>query len=250
MTAALAMAKTGEPVMTPTMASPVRCDSHSVKNIARGEHFGRSSRAIATQLSHGRVKALQPGLVASGARSACTISEGAKLPEADLCYFDKEGNVHTVKVSELTRAKKVVLFAVPGAFTPTCSTQHVPGFVAKAEELRKAGVDVLACVSVNDAFVMRAWGEQMKVGENVLLLSDGLGKFTKAMGATVDLSDKPVGLGVRSRRYAMVVDDGVVKALNMEEGGAFTHSSAEDILKCLQKHKASNVECSAGQNVM
>ena len=261
MTTALAMAMTGTPVVTPAVASPVRCNSVSVKNVARGEHFGSSTRAITTQLTpghshihnlnpshgHGRVKVLRPEL----ARAACTIVEGSKLPEADLSYFDKEGNVHTVKVSELTRSKKVVLFAVPGAFTPTCSTQHLPGFVAKADELRKAGVDVLACVSVNDAFVMRAWGEQMKVGESVLLLSDGLGKFTKAMGATVDLSDKPVGLGVRSRRYAMIVDDGVVKALNMEEGGAFTTSSAEDILKCLQKHKAaSNVECSVGQNVM
>lgn len=187
----------------------------------------------------------------SGSRAACTITEGAKLPDADLCYFDKEGNVHIVKVSDLTRAKKVVLFAVPGAFTPTCSTQHLPGFVAKAEELRKAGVDILACVSINDAFVMRAWGEQLNVGEHVLLLSDGLGCFTKALGATVDLSDKPVGLGVRSRRYSMLVDDGVVKALNMEEGGAFTSSSAEEMLKLLQKPKAApNVECSAGQNVM
>lgn len=145
----------------------------------------------------------------------------------------------------------MVLFAVPGAFTPTCSTQHLPGFVAKAEELRKAGVDVLACVSVNDAFVMRAWGEQQNVGESVLLLSDGLGCFTKALGATVDLSDKPVGLGVRSRRYSMLVDDGVVTQLNMEEGGAFTTSSAEDILKQLHKSKrAPDVECSAGHNVL
>jgi peroxiredoxin len=184
-------------------------------------------------------------------RAACTVAEGWRLPEAELSYFDKEGNVHTVKVSELTRAKKVVLFAVPGAFTPTCSTQHVPGFVAKAAELRKAGADVLACVSVNDAFVMRAWGEQMHVGESVLLLSDGLGKFTQALGAAVDLSDKPVGLGLRSRRYAMVVDDGVVQALHMEDGGAFTHSSADHILQRLhQLHKPANAQCSAGQNVL
>jgi len=160
--------------------------------------------------------------------------------------------VHTLRVSSaaVTLFYQVVLFAVPGAFTPTCSTQHLPGFIAKAEELRNAGVDVLACVSVNDAFVMRAWGEQQNVGDKVLLLSDGLCTFTKALGATMDLSDKPVGLGVRSRRYAMLVDDGVVKALNMEEGGAFTTSSAEEILKQLQKPNAPNVECSTGHNVL
>jgi len=107
--------------------------------------------------------------------------------------------------------------------------------VAKADELRQAGVDTLACVSVNDAFVMRAWGESIGVGDKVLMLSDGLGKFTKALGATVDLSDKPVGLGVRSRRYSLLAEDGVVKTLNLEEGGAFTTSSAEEILSSLQK---------------
>ena len=164
-----------------------------------------------------------------------TIAVGDKLPEAQLSYFDKEGAAQAVKVSELTKGKKLVLFAVPGAFTPTCSSKHLPGFVAKADELRKAGVDTLACVSVNDAFVMQAWGQSAGVGENVLMLSDGLGKFTQALGTAVDLSDKVEGLGIRSRRYSMLVEDGVVKVLNLEEGGAFTSSSAEEILTSLQK---------------
>jgi len=171
----------------------------------------------------------------SGARTVATISVGDKLPEAQLSYFDKDGNVQTVSVSELTKGKKVVLFAVPGAFTPTCSSKHLPGFVAKADELRQAGVDTLACVSVNDAFVMQAWGNSAGVGDNVLMLSDGMGKFTQALGTAVDLSDKVEGLGIRSRRYSMLVEDGVVKVLNLEQGGAFTNSSAEEILSSLQK---------------
>ena len=138
-----------------------------------------------------------------------------------------------VTVRDLTAGKKVVLFAVPGAFTPTCTQKHLPGFVARAGELRAKGVDTVACVSVNDAFVMRAWKESLGVGDEVLLLSDGNGELTRAMGVELDLSDKPVGLGVRSRRYALLADDGVVKVLNLEEGGAFTNSSAEDMLKAL-----------------
>jgi len=171
-------------------------------------------------------------------RVVATISVGDTLPEANLSYFDTEGNVQSVSVSELTRGKKVVLFAVPGAFTPTCSAKHLPGFVANAEELRKAGVDTLACVSVNDAFVMQAWAKSVGAGDKVLMLSDGLAKFTQALGTTVDLTDKVEGLGIRSRRYSMLVDDGVVKVLNLEEGGAFTSSSAEEILSSLQKANA------------
>jgi peroxiredoxin len=136
-------------------------------------------------------------------------------------------------VRDLTAGKKVVLFAVPGAFTPTCTQKHLPGFVAKAGELRAKGVDTVACVSVNDAFVMRAWKESLGVGDEVLLLSDGNRELTRALGVELDLSDKPVGLGVRSRRYALLADDGVVKVLSLEEGGAFTNSSAEDMLKAL-----------------
>ncbi|KAJ6360579.1 hypothetical protein OIU77_004574 [Salix suchowensis] len=120
------------------------------------------------------------------------------------------------------------------AFTPTCSQKHLPGFVEKSAELKSKGVDTIACISVNDAFVMRAWKENLGIGDDgVLLLSDGNGDFTKAIGCELDLSDKPIGLGVRSRRYALLAEDGVVKVLNLEEGGAFTSSGAEDMLKAL-----------------
>ncbi|CAN6194217.1 unnamed protein product [Urochloa humidicola] len=163
-----------------------------------------------------------------------TIAVGDRLPDATLSYFDSpDGELQTVTVRDLTAGKKVVLFAVPGAFTPTCTQKHLPGFVAKAGELRAKGVDTVACVSVNDAFVMRAWKDSLGVGDEVLLLSDGNGDLARAMGVELDLSDKPVGLGVRSRRYALLAEDGVVKVLNLEEGGAFTNSSAEDMLKAL-----------------
>ncbi|XP_062229306.1 peroxiredoxin-2E-1, chloroplastic-like [Phragmites australis] len=166
--------------------------------------------------------------------AAATIAVGDRLPDATLSYFDSpDGELKTVTVRDLTAGKKVVLFAVPGAFTPTCTQKHLPGFVAKAGELRAKGIDTVACVSVNDAFVMRAWKESLGVGDEVLLLSDGNGELARAMGVELDLSDKPVGLGVRSRRYALLADDGVVKVLNLEEGGAFTNSSAEDMLQAL-----------------
>lgn len=131
-------------------------------------------------------------------------------------------------VEELTKGKKVVLFAVPGAFTPTCSSKHLPGFVEKADEFKAKGVDTIACVSVNDAFVMDAWGKSAGIDGKILMLADGSAEFAKAIGVELDLSDK--GLGVRSRRYAMYVDDGQVKDLNIEEGGAFTVSSADELL--------------------
>lgn len=158
---------------------------------------------------------------------------GDKLPDSTLSYLDADGEVQTVTVSELTKSKKAVLFAVPGAFTPTCSQKHLPGFVEKSAELKSKGVDTIACISVNDAFVMKAWKENLKINDEVLLLSDGNGDFTRAIGCELDLRDKPVGLGVRSRRYALLAEDGVVKLLNLEEGGAFTFSGAEDILKVL-----------------
>lgn len=160
-----------------------------------------------------------------------TISVGDKLPEATLSFFDNEDNLQTITVSDLTKGKKVVMFAVPGAFTPTCSQKHLPGFVEKADELKSKGVDSIVCISVNDAFVMKAWKKDINVGDKVLLLADGNGEFTKAMGVSLDLSDKPAGLGIRSRRYALLADDGVVKVLKLEEGGAFTVSGADDILK-------------------
>ncbi|GMP84678.1 hypothetical protein CsSME_00038116 [Camellia sinensis var. sinensis] len=161
------------------------------------------------------------------------ISVGDKLPDSTLSYFDDADELQTVTISDLTTNKKAILFAVPGAFTPTCSQKHLPSFVEKAAELKSKGVDTIACVSVNDAFVMKAWKKDLNVSDDVMLLSDGNGTFTKAIGCELDLSDKPIGLGMRSRRYAMLVDDGVVKVLNLEEGGAFTFSGAEDMLKDL-----------------
>eukprot|EP00887_Chlorella_sp_A99_P005653 scaffold1.g5653.t1 len=157
------------------------------------------------------------------------LAVGDKLPtDLKFNYFDAEGNMQEVTVGSLTKGKKVVLFAVPGAFTPTCSLKHLPGFIEKADELRAKGVDTIGCVAVNDAFVMDAWGKSVGAEGKVLMLADGSALFAKAIGAELDLTDK--GLGLRSRRYAMLVDDGVVKTLNLEEGGAFTVSSAEDIL--------------------
>ncbi|KAE8704606.1 Peroxiredoxin-2E [Hibiscus syriacus] len=161
------------------------------------------------------------------------ISVGEKLPDATLSYLDSDDELQTTTISSLTAGRKAVLFAVPGAFTPTCSQKHLPGFVEKSGELKAKGFDTIACISVNDAFVMKAWKENLGINDEVLLLSDGNGKFTKKIGCEMDLSDKPVGLGVRSRRYALLAEDGIVKLLNLEEGGAFTFSGAEDILKVL-----------------
>nr|GEZ13009.1 peroxiredoxin-2E-2, chloroplastic-like [Tanacetum cinerariifolium] len=161
------------------------------------------------------------------------ISVGDKLPDATLSYFDSDNELQTTTISDLTKSKKTILFAVPGAFTPTCSQKHLPGFVEKSSELKAKGVNTIACISVNDAFVMKAWKVERNIGDEVLMLSDGNGDFTKAIGCELDLSDNVVGLGVRSRRYAMLVEDGVVKVLNLEEGGAFTSSSAEDMLAAL-----------------
>ncbi|KMT06358.1 hypothetical protein BVRB_7g160400 [Beta vulgaris subsp. vulgaris] len=163
-----------------------------------------------------------------------SISVGSKLPDSTLSFLSPTNDVETVTISDLTSSKKTILFAVPGAFTPTCSQKHLPGFVAKAAELKSKGVDIIACISVNDAFVMKAWKENLNIeGDDVLLLSDGNCDFTRAIGAELDLSDKPVGLGVRSKRYSMLVEDGVVKVINMEDGGAFTSSGADDMLKVL-----------------
>ncbi|KAE9590877.1 hypothetical protein Lal_00023226 [Lupinus albus] len=169
----------------------------------------------------------------SSTKISATIAVGDKLPDSTFSYLDEAGEVQTTTVSDLTKGKKAIIFAVPGAFTPTCSQKHVPGFVEKSAELKAKGVDTIACISVNDAFVMSAWKKDLKVNDEVLLLSDGNGDFTKAIGVELDLSDKPVGLGVRSRRYALLAEDGVIKFFNLEEGGAFTNSGAEDLIKLL-----------------
>jgi len=157
-----------------------------------------------------------------------TIKVGDKVPSATLMQM-KGGTPTPVKTEDYFAGKKTVVFALPGAFTPTCSAKHLPGFVQNAEALKKKGVDQIACVSVNDAFVMGAWGEQQHAGDNVAMLADGNGDFTRALGLEMDASR--FGMGKRSQRFSMLIDNGVVKQLNVEEPGAFAVSSAEHILK-------------------
>ena len=159
-----------------------------------------------------------------------TIKAGTKIPASSLKTMSAEG-MQTITTDELFKGKKVVLFALPGAFTPTCSAKHLPSFVQLADKIRAKGVDTIACLSVNDAFVMDAWGKNQNVGDKVTMLADGNGDFTKAVGLTMDGTG--YGMGVRSQRYAMVVDNGVVKTLNVEAPGAYEVSSAEAILKAL-----------------
>jgi peroxiredoxin len=159
-----------------------------------------------------------------------SIKVGDKIPSATLMQM-KDGGPKPVKTDDLFAGKKVVVFALPGAFTPTCSAKHLPGFIQNAGALKGKGVDAIACVSVNDAFVMGAWGDQQGAGDKVMMLADGNGDFTRAMGLELDASR--FGMGPRSQRYAMIVDNGVVKELNVEEGGAFSVSSAEHVLKQL-----------------
>ena len=156
-----------------------------------------------------------------------TIQVGDRLPSATLTTMTAEGP-KPITTSELCEGKKVVLFAVPGAFTPTCSVQHLPGYVDNAQSLKDKGVDTVACVSVNDPFVMGAWGKDREVGEDLMMLSDGNAEFTAAIGLEMDGSG--FGLGTRSQRYAMIIDDGVVSTLNVESGPGLDVSSAETIL--------------------
>jgi len=158
------------------------------------------------------------------------IKVGDKVPSVKLKQMTPDG-MKDVQTEDFFKGKKVVLFAVPGAFTPTCSAKHLPGFVEKASEIKRQGVDTIACLSVNDAFVMNAWGKDQKADGKVQMLADGNGDFTRAVGLELDGSG--YGLGKRSQRYAMVIDDGVVKALNVEKPGAFEVSSADAILKAL-----------------
>jgi peroxiredoxin len=159
-----------------------------------------------------------------------TIKVGDKVPAAKLQIKTKDG-VQTKTTDELFGGKKVVLFALPGAFTPTCSAKHLPGFVNNFQAIKAKGVDAIACLSVNDAFVMDAWGKDQNVEDKVMMLADGNGDFTKAVGLTMDGTG--YGMGLRSQRYAMVIDNGVVKTLNVEAPGAFEVSSAESVLKGL-----------------
>ena len=156
-----------------------------------------------------------------------TTSVGDRIPSANLTRMTGEGP-QPVSTDDFFAGRKVVLFAVPGAFTPTCSAKHLPGFTENAEALRAKGVDTVACLATNDVFVMDAWGKDQDAAGKVEMLADGSGEFTKAMGLEFDLSAR--GLGVRSKRYALVAEDGVVKTLNVDEGGGLDKSSAESIL--------------------
>lgn len=155
-----------------------------------------------------------------------TISVGDKLPSATLIKVGESGP-EPVQAADYFAGKKVALFAVPGAFTPTCSAKHLPGFVEKAADLKAKGIDEIVCTSVNDAFVMGAWGK-VSEAQDVTLLADGNGEFAQAVGLTMDGSG--FGMGTRSQRYSMVINDGVIEQLNVEAPGTFEVSSADHML--------------------
>ena len=159
-----------------------------------------------------------------------TISVGDKIPSATLMEM-QDGKPAPVSTDSFFAGKKVALFALPGAFTPTCSAKHVPGFVQQEAALKKKGVDTIACLSVNDAFVMGAWGKDQGVGDKVMMLADGSADFTKKLGLELDLTAR--GLGVRCQRFALVAKDGKVTHVAVEAPGAFEVSKAESVLAAL-----------------
>ncbi len=166
-----------------------------------------------------------------------TIKIGDQLPEGKLAEFIESATEgcalgpNTFNVSDLVKGKKIAIFGLPGAYTPTCSAQHVPGFVQNAAALASKGVDEIWCISVNDAFVMGAWGRDQKATGIVRMMADGNADYSKALGLDADFSK--FGMGVRSQRYSMLVDNGVVTQLNVEDGGGFKVSDAETLLKQL-----------------
>jgi peroxiredoxin len=159
------------------------------------------------------------------------VKVGDKVPSATLRMLGPEGPKPVTTEELFAPGKKVVAFALPGAFTPTCSAKHVPGFVSEFDKIKAKGVDAIACISVNDAFVMGAWGKDQKAGDKVMMLGDGNAEFTDAMGLTLDGTKN--GMGKRSQRYAMIVQDGVIKDLFVEKPGTYEVSSAENVLKHL-----------------
>ena len=158
------------------------------------------------------------------------IKAGDKMPEGVFGVMTEAGP-GAISTDELFKGKKVVLIAVPGAFTPTCSANHLPGFVDHADEFREKGVDTIACMAVNDVFVMNAWGKDRDVGDKVVMLADGNGEYTKALGLEMDASG--FGMGTRSQRFAIVVDDGVATEVAIEAPGKFEVSKAESVLAAL-----------------
>jgi peroxiredoxin len=159
-----------------------------------------------------------------------TIAIGDRIPDVEVRQMTRK-KPESLRSGDVLGKGKVVLFAVPGAFTPTCSDYHLPGFVQRADDLLAKGVDTIACISVNDPFVMGAWGRDQKVGDKVLMLADGNGEFTRAMGLETDMTG--AGLGTRSQRYAVVIDDGIVTALFVEPERGLNVSSAESVLAAL-----------------
>jgi peroxiredoxin len=168
-----------------------------------------------------------------------TIKVGDRLPGGTVWEFIEEETPgcsvgpNAFQVDDLVKGKRIAIFGLPGAFTPTCSAKHVPGFVQQADKFKAAGVDEIWCIAVNDAFVMGAWGKDQGTKGKVRMIADGSGLLTKAMGLEMDLVAR--GLGVRSQRYSMLVDDGVVKSLNIEEPGKFEVSNAEKLLEQARK---------------
>jgi peroxiredoxin len=158
------------------------------------------------------------------------IKVGDPIPNVTVTAATADGP-EAMETDAIFKGHKVVLFAVPGAFTPTCSARHLPGFVEHAEAIKAHGVDTIACIAVNDVFVMSAWAKDQETAGKILMLADGSGDFAKAMGLELDLVAR--GLGVRSQRYALIAEDGVVTFLGVEEGGAFEASKAETVLAAL-----------------
>ena len=158
------------------------------------------------------------------------IKVGDPIPNVSVTAATAEGPEAT-ETDAIFKGKKVVLFAVPGAFTPTCSARHLPGFVEQADAIKAKGVDTIACIAVNDAFVMGAWAKDQGTAGKILMLADGSGDFARAMGLELDLVAR--GLGVRSQRYALIAEDGIVTFLGVEEGSAFEASKAETVLAAL-----------------
>ncbi len=159
-----------------------------------------------------------------------SIKPGDKIPSTTLHYLGPDGET-TISTDELFAGKKVIVFGLPGAYTPTCSAAHLPGFVTFSDKLAAKGIDKIVCVSVNDSHVMSAWGKQHNADDVVFMAADGNADFTKAVGLDQDLSHR--GMGIRSKRYAMIVDDGVVSLINVEQPGKFEVSDAETMLKAL-----------------
>ena len=159
-----------------------------------------------------------------------TIKPGDTLPASALSLMTNDG-VKKVSTDDLFKGKKVAIFGLPGAFTPTCSAKHVPGFLANADALKAKGIDSIICLSVNDAFVMGAWGKDQDVGDAIIMAADGSAEFSTALGLELDLTAR--GMGMRCERFSMIVDDGVVSVLNREAPGEFRVSSAETMLEQL-----------------